>query len=130
MNTPIFSNKYGNNGAEFKGSNACNTNFIYSNCNPLDHTQWKYQKNKVPQGMDPTYFNAMNSCWICNNEQEIAENQYLCNRNFFSGPFSFNMRQYGTNNNELIKQVPMLPPGNAFRNVNYYHPKFNTKCNK
>lgn len=122
MNTPIFAKNYGNNGSDFQGSNACNTNFVYSNCNPLDRTQWKYQTNKVPQGMDPTYFNVMNGCWICNNAQEIAENQYLCNRNFFSGPFSFDMRQFGTSNNEIIKQVPMLPPGNAYRNVNYHHP--------
>jgi hypothetical protein len=80
MNKPMSINN--NN---YQGSNACNTNFVYSNCNPLNRSQWKYQTNKVPQGMDPTYFNVMNSCWICNNAQEIAENQYLCNRNFFSG---------------------------------------------
>jgi hypothetical protein len=109
--------------ANIQCSDACNTNFVYSNCNPLDRSQWQYQTNKVPQGMDPTYFNTMNGCWICNNAEEIAANQYLCKRNFALGTYDYEIKEFGPNNTDVIRKIPMLLPCNKITMVNKCNPK-------
>lgn len=63
-------------------NNACNTKILTFNCNPIEKEYWKKQP-KLPNNMDPTFYNVIYGCWLCNFNTQETENKYICNRSFF-----------------------------------------------
>ena len=77
--TPV----YKQNGQVIGKPNACSNKILTYDCTPWNPKIW--DKPAVPPGMDPCLYNVLNGCWLCNFYQQETENEYLCNRSFFSG---------------------------------------------
>lgn len=64
-------------------NNACNNKIVTYDCNSANTKYWN--KPALKKDEDPVYYNVMNGCWLCNYSKIEQENEFICNRQFFSG---------------------------------------------